>query len=186
MNIGKSRLNLILLAICMPFMLACLYLERMVDIPEPKMEENPDAVLKVLNGADWVYLQALAKETYTEDDFAKPGTLTFTATVTNDKPVYFGYGWCTTTEEILRQNFEHITVELFFNDQKLGNDVAHSYLYSLTNGQVCNDFGVLMSDWPAGEYHLKVVVTFNEKINDGMSDYPAGDYISEYNVTVEK
>ena len=43
-----------------------------------------------------------------------------------------------------------------------------------------------MSDWPNGEYKLKAVATFNDKINDGMADYAAGDYVFEYNVTVTK
>jgi hypothetical protein len=43
-----------------------------------------------------------------------------------------------------------------------------------------------MSDWPSGEYKLKAVATFNDKINDGMADYAAGDYVFEYNVTVAK
>ena len=43
-----------------------------------------------------------------------------------------------------------------------------------------------MSDWPNGEYKLKAVATFNDKINDGMADYAAGDYVFEHNVTVAK
>jgi len=43
-----------------------------------------------------------------------------------------------------------------------------------------------MSDWPNGEYKLKAVATFKNKINDGMADFAAGDYVFEYNVTVTK
>jgi len=43
-----------------------------------------------------------------------------------------------------------------------------------------------MSEWPAGEYRLKAVATFDEKINDGFSDYDPGDYIYEYAVSVSK
>jgi len=155
-------------------------------VPMPVMEKDADAHLEKLKGTDWVYLQALAEEKYTEADFAKPGTLTFTVKITNDKPTYFDYGWCTTTEEILKQNFEHIIVSLYFNDQELGTDVVHPVSYTRTDGLVCLDFGVLMSDWPAGNYKLESAVTFDEKINDGLDDYEAGDYIHQYNVTVEK
>lgn len=44
----------------------------------------------------------------------------------------------------------------------------------------------LMSEWPNGDYKLKAVATFDDKINDGMADYAAGDYVLEYNVTVKK
>ncbi len=180
----KNRSNLILIAACMPFMLACLYIERTFQVPEPKMEGNADTVIETLNGTDWVRLQSLASETYTEEDYAKPGTLKFTANVTNEKPVYFSYGWCATTEDILRQNFEHIGVKIFLNDAELGSDAVHTFVYSLTNGQFCGDVGILTYDWPAGEYQLKAVATFDAKINDGMSDYNPGDYVYEYNVTV--
>jgi len=154
--------------------------------PVPTMEKSADTLLKVLNGQDWVFLQALAEEQYTEADFAKPGVLTFTVNITDDKPTYFNYGWCTTTEEILRQNIEHITVKLFFNGDELAADVVHSITFTRSDGLVCLDFGALMSNWPAGEYKLEAVATFDQKINDGLADYEAGDYIFEYNVTVKK
>ena len=154
--------------------------------PMPTMETDPEALLETLRGGEWTYLQALAEEQYTEEDFSVPGTLTFTVTVTDDKPTYFNYGWCTTTEEILEQNFQHIQVRLYFNDEQLGEDVVHPVTFTRPDGFVCLDFGVMMSDWVNGEYQLKSVVTFEEQINDGAADFEAGDYIYEYNVSVEK
>jgi len=152
----------------------------------PTMEKDADALLETLRSGEWVYLQALAEEQYTEADFAKPGTLTFTVNVTEDKPTYFNYGWCTTTEEILQQNFEHIKLKFYFNGEQLGTDVVHPVSFTRPDGFVCLDFGVLMSDWAPGEYRLEAVATFEEKINDGAADFEAGDYIYEYNVTVSK
>ena len=155
-------------------------------VPAPVMEQNAESLIETLKGPDWVYLQSLAEEQYTEEDFAKPGTLTFTINITDDKSTYFNYGWCTTTEEILQQNFEHISVKLYFNDKELGSDVIHPVQYTSPDGLVCVDFGVMMSEWPNGKYTLEAVSTFNEKINDGLADYEAGDYVFVYNVTVEK
>jgi hypothetical protein len=154
--------------------------------PMPTMEKDPDVALETLRGGEWVYLQALAKEQYTEEDYAKPGTLTYTVTITDDTPTYFNYGWCTTTEEILQQNFEHIRVRLYFNGDELGEDVVHPVTFTRQDGFVCLDFGVLMSDWPPGKYELEAVATFDEKINDGADDFEAGDYRFVYNVTVEE
>jgi hypothetical protein len=180
-----------LIFVSMLLMVSCLLpgmipLTPIPTVPMPVMEKNANAHLERLKGTDWAYLQALAEEKYTEADFAKPGTLTFTVKITNDTPTYFNYGWCTTSEEILKQNFEHIMVRLYFNDDELGADVVHSVSYTRTDGLVCLDIGVLMSDWPAGNYKLESAVTFDEKINDGLDDYEAGDYIHQYNVTVEK
>jgi len=151
----------------------------------PTMEKDANALLEKLKAGEFVYLQSLAKETYTDEEYAKPGTLTYTVTITEDKPTYFNYGWCTTTQEILQQNFEHIRVGLFFNGKQLGTDVVHPITYTRSDNFVCLDFGVLMSDWAPGEYKLKAVATFDEKLNDGASDFEAGDYIFEYNVTVK-
>ena len=157
-------------------------------VPAPVMETNPETLVETLKGKDWVYLQQLAEEEYTREELDRktPGTLTFTVNITDDKPTYFNYGWCTTTKEILQQNFEHIRVKLYFNDKELGNDVVHPVSLTRSDGMVCVDFGVMMSEWPNGTYTLEAVSTFDEKINDGLADYEAGDYVSLYNVTVEK
>ena len=160
-------------------------LTREPEAPMPTMEKNADTVIEVLTGQDWQRLQSSAQEQYTEEDFAKPGTLTFTVNITDDKPTYFNYGWCAVDEETLRQNFEHIDVKLFINDNELGTDVVHNLTFTSQDNLLCLDFGVLILEWPAGEYKLEAVSTFNEKINDGLADYEAGDYIFVYNVTVE-
>jgi len=186
MSAVRNRSNLILLILVMPFMLACMYLNRMIQVPEPKMETNVDAVIKILNANGAASLESLASETYTEAEYSKPGTLMFTSNVTNDKPVYFSYGWCAKDDATLKQNFEHINVLLYYDDTKLGTDVVHSLSYTSTDGQACLEYGVLMSEWPAGQYHLKALAVFDQKINDGISDYDPGDYVYEYDVTVAK
>jgi hypothetical protein len=152
----------------------------------PVMEEDAEVMLEKLRGGEWVYLQELAEEQYTQEEYDRPGTRTFTVTITDDTPTYFNYGWCTTTEEILQQNFEHIQVRLSFNGEPLGTDVVHPITSTRSNGFVCLEFGVLMSDWPPGEYELEAMATFDEPINDGAADFEAGDYIHKYNVTVEE
>jgi hypothetical protein len=156
------------------------------DASLPTMEKNVDAHLETLKGGDFVYLSQLAEEQYTAEDYAKPGTLAFTVNITDDKPTYFNYGWCTTTQEILQQNFEHIRVGLFFDGKPLGREVVHPITFTRPDNFVCLEFGVLMSDWKPGEYKLRAVATFDEKINDGAADFEAGDYIFEYDVTVNK
>ena len=173
--------GLLLMSCLLPGMIP---LNREPAAPMPVMEKDADKVIEALNGKNYVRLEALAQEQYTED-LAKPGTRTFTVKITDEKPTYFGYGWCTTTEEVLKQNFEHIKVKLYFNDDVLGSDVVHSLSLTRSDGLVCVGFGVLMSEWSNGEYKLKAVATFDQKINDGMADYAAGDYVFEYNVTVK-
>ncbi|HUG34162.1 MAG TPA: hypothetical protein VMJ90_05295 [Anaerolineales bacterium] len=153
---------------------------------EVDMETDPERVIEVLNSQDWVALQSVVNEQYTEEDYSKPGTLTFTAEVTNEQPVYFSYGWCTVDEATLQQNFEHITVTMSIDGSELGDNVVHPLTLEQTGGLVCLDFGVLFSNWELGEYELKAVAAFDEVINDGLADYNAGDYVFVYNVTVSE
>lgn len=184
MNIQKNKLSLIVLAVTMPFLLSCLYLQRMIQVPEPEMEENIDTVLEVLSTGDWVSLQEVSTEQYTQEEYAKPGTLTFHARLTNDQSVYFNYGWCSKDEATLEQNMQHIRVEIYFNGGKLSDDVVHSLAYMTPEGQACLDHGMLLTDWPAGTYQMKADVSFDQEIDHGFGRYPAGEYIYEYNITV--
>ena len=188
---NKPKIAMIILSVLLT--MSCLLpgmipLTPVPTVPAPVMETNSETLIETLQGQDWVYLQSLAQEEYTSEELDRktPNTLTFTIKITDDKPTYFNYGWCTTTEEILQQNFEHIQVKLYFNDKQLGDDVVHPVSFTRPDGLVCVDFGVMMSEWPNGTYTLEAVSTFNEKINDGIADYEAGDYIFVYNVTVEK
>lgn len=152
----------------------------------PEMEKNADTVIDTLKGKDWYALIDFAKERYTDEEMAKPGTFKYTVEIKNDKPTYFNYGWCTTTEEILQQNYQHIRVELFYNGKKLPDDVVHTLTYTTPDGMTCGDFGVMFLKLPTGTHRIEAVATFDEKINDGLSDYDAGEYFYEYDVTVKE
>jgi hypothetical protein len=151
----------------------------------PTMETDSNIVLESLKAQEGVHLFSLAEERYSDAETNQPGTLTYTVNITDDRPTYFNYGWCTTTEEILQQNFEHIKIGLYFNGEPLGSDVVHPITYQL-NDMVCLDFVALLSNWSNGEYQLTAVATFDESINDGAADFEAGEYIYQYNVTVNK
>ena len=184
MNTHLRKSNSFLFAMSL-LLLSCRLPGMLPLTPRPDMETNTDKVIEVLNGKDWVPLQALAAEQYTEKDFAKSGILTFTSTVTNEKPIYFSYSWCAKDEATLKQNLEHIQVVLYLDGDKLGSNVVHNLSFSRSDGMVCSDSGVLLSNWSPGKYELKAIATFDATINDGLDDYAAGDYGYVYNVSVE-
>lgn len=188
----KTSGALSMLVIMSAFLLTSCLLPGMIPLnqepagPMPVLETDSDKVIETLNSRNYVELGAFAQERYTEEDFAKPGTLAFNVKIPNDQPIYFSYGWCTTTEEILSQNFEHINVKLSINGDALRNDVIHPISFTRPDGLLCLDYGVLATEWPAGEYQVEAAANFDEKINDGLADYEAGDYVVQYKVTVEE
>ncbi len=153
--------------------------------PRPAMEKSIDKVIQVLQGQNYIRLEALAKEQYTQEDYSKPGTLTFTVKITDKVPTYFSFNWCAADEPTLQQNVQHLKVRLYFNGAELGTDVVHTLSFTSSTNLPCANFGVLMSDWPAGQYKLKSVATFDQSINDGFSDFAAGDYIHDFTVDVQ-
>ncbi len=130
------------------------------------------------------FLEDLAREEYQSADYASPGTLTFTVPLQKEETLIWMYAWCTSTKEILNQNFENIEVKFTFD----GEDVALDALRQedLENGgQWCRLYYTALSKWPAGEHKLSITATFTASINDGSADYEAGDYTLEYNVFVK-
>ena len=190
MNTRKHRalliatIGLLLMSCMLPGMIP---LNAEPEGPMPYMEKDADKVIEMLSGGQVLPLEALAAERYSEEDVSRPGRLTYTVTIADDVPTVLLYGWCAVDEQTLQQNFEHIEVKVYFNDQELGNDTVHAFAnVSPNNNMPCQTYVVLMSEWPEGTYTLEAVATFDEEINDGMADYAAGDYAFVYKVTVKK
>jgi C-terminal processing protease CtpA/Prc len=129
-------------------------------------------------------LEDKAAEKYQASDFAKPGTLTYTVTLSVSDQALWAYGWCATTTDILNTDLKSIQVKFTLD----GKDVPSSDFAALdnqTNGQQCHTLFAALSNWPVGQHHIKTTTTFTSKINDGTSDYAAGDYILDYTVNVQ-
>ncbi len=148
----------------------------------PKIASPADASNAFTSGNR--FLEEAAREEYQSADYSKPGTLTFTVPLIKDESFVWMYAWCTTTTEILDQNFQNIKLKFMIDgkevplDQLANEDLANG-------GQQCRLYYTALSDWPAGEHHLSITATFTRSINDGTADYPAGDYVLEYDVFVK-
>jgi hypothetical protein len=130
-------------------------------------------------------LEARAREQYAAADFAAPGTLTYTVQLNqSDETLIWLYAWCTTTQEILDQNFENIELKFMLDGEDVPlSDMATQDLPN--SGQQCRIYYTALSDWPAGEHHLTTTATFTDSINDGTADYEAGDYVLDYKVYLQ-
>jgi len=147
----------------------------------PKVASVSEAESAFSSGAS--FIDEKAREQYAAEELALPGIFAYTIPLAKSQTLIWAYYWCTTTTDILKQNFSQINVKFTLNGEEVPLDqFAVTELES--GGNQCRIVYTALSDWQPGEHHLVTAVTFKTPINDGMGDYPAGDYVSEYNVYV--
>lgn len=130
------------------------------------------------------FLDELARETYTEEETGVPGTLTYTVVMNRSRDVIVGYFWCTTTNDILADNWAKISPS--FELDGVAIPVSEFHEESVASGtSPCKAFSAKLSDWPAGEHSFVADITFTSALNDGFGDYAAGHYITEFTIYVE-
>ena len=118
--------------------------------PAPTMEKDGNKVIEALTNNNYVRLETLAKEQYTEQDFAKPGTLTFTANITDETPTYFSYGWCAVTIQPYRIISSTLRSAFTSMTRSLGSDVVHRLAFTSANGSALRRFwrvGDRLAEW---------------------------------------
>jgi C-terminal processing protease CtpA/Prc len=129
-------------------------------------------------------LESKAREQYQASDYAKPGALTYTVSLSSSDQVLWGYGWCATTKDILAANLKNIKLKFLLDGKNVSETDMAVYDYA-PSGQQCHLIYTALSEWPAGEHHLSITATFLGKMNDGTADYDAGDYVLDYLVYVK-
>ena len=143
-------------------------------------------VLNTVEQSEFLYgtrvrgFAGLAKEKYQSSDHLKPGTLKYTLSLSaGAQALEWGYGWCTKTDSLLKNNLENIKLKFELD----GKEVPLTS-FAVNTSAKCQEWYITVSDWPVGEYHFVTTITFGADINDGWDNYPAGDYVRDYVVTV--
>jgi hypothetical protein len=151
-------------------------------IPDGPTVASPRTTRSQLS-SDTPILESLAEERYSTAELSQAGqTYTYTVALEEDIPVLWGTNWCTSSEDILHDNFDHISLEFSVNDIPV--DVSQfTVVEGAASDGVCRFYYTLVSDWPEGETILEIRITFEETIDDGFSEYPAGTHIYRYLVT---
>jgi hypothetical protein len=104
--------------------------------------------------------------------------------LTESTPLVWSYGWCTTTQAILEENFSHINLEFTINGTAVSSGSFAVTEYERSDGGRCREHAALVNDWPPGQHIIESRITFTQDINDGWDIYPAGTHIFKYLVTV--
>ncbi len=131
------------------------------------------------------FLESLAPEQYDTTTLSQAGqTYAYTIDLDKEQTLIWQTNWCTTTEEILNQNMEHIRIQFTVDGEVV--DPGHIGLVQTRSGDLyCAYFLASLSDWPPGTTVLKIDITFTDVINDGLADYPKGTHTYEYSVTLK-
>lgn len=131
------------------------------------------------------YLESFASVTPDTPDVNQPGDIyVFEIQMDQSESVIWSYGWCTTTQTILEENFNHMQIEFVVNGESVARD--HLFIQDTTrdDGSPCRDYNATIKEWSKGQYQLEVRVTFTTPTNDGWNLYPAGTHTFKYIVTI--
>lgn len=144
-------------------------------------------VEKIFNEGKVGYLEQYAKEKY-PNSLEVGKTFPYTITLKESMPMVWGFGWCSTSQETLEENFSQILIKFTMNGTVVPGDkiAVVNQTGKDANGKDvwCRSAALIPDHWPSGEHHLETEITFKSKINDGMAEYPAGTVKDEYTVYV--
>ncbi len=144
-------------------------------------------VEKIFNEGKVGYLEQYAKEQYS-NSLEVGKVFPYTIVLKESTPMVWGFGWCSTSQEILEQNLSQILIKFSLNGKIVPADkiaVVNQTGQDANGKDVwCRSATLIPDKWPSGEHHLETEITFKTKINDGMQDYPVGTIKNEYTIYV--
>jgi len=135
-------------------------------------------------GTEIQLLEFLAQEQYSETELSQAGhTYDFTIELDQEQAFLWGSNWCATTENLLRDNFKHITFEFSIEDTPIP---ANQFLIwdNTLDEMHCRFYYTVVREWPSDTTNLQIKITFDQIINDGKADFPAGTHYYRYAVTL--
>jgi C-terminal processing protease CtpA/Prc len=155
-------------------------------VSDPIFSDLP-TVEKIFNEGKVGYLEQYAKEKY-PNSLEVGKVFPYTIVLKESTPMVWGFGWCSTSQDILEQNLSQILIKFMLNGNVVPADkiAVVNQTGKDANGKDvwCRSAALVPDQWPSGEHHLETEITFKSKINDGMTDYPAGAIKNEYTVYV--
>lgn len=115
-----------------------------------------------------------------------PALRTYHASADRGLPILVSLGWCTTTQQILDENWAKMKYSLTIDGSPVDLQrqfALRSFTDSVNIGP-CYTYDGYTLGWSPGEHRLVWTQTIFEDLNDGLSDYAAGDYVMEWVLTV--
>ncbi len=145
---------------------------------------TPAESQKALSDPSASFLEALAKEQYSGNDFNQMNrTFPFTIPLAQEQTLLWRDGWCATTQAILSDNLQHIAVAFEMDGAPVDLSQFYAYDSQRADQLACHSYVAAVYNWPKGKTVLQSTVTFAAAINDGLNDYPAGNQVFVYTIT---
>ena len=149
----------------------------------PSLATKEDSKNALASGIEYIETSAVVYPDTPEVN--QPGDVyIFEILLDRSEPLLWSYGWCTTTKEILEENFSQMELAFIINDLPLPISSFAILENPREDGSPCREYGALIDHWPSGTHHLEVHITFTQPTNDGWNIYPAGMHTFKYIVTV--
>ena len=109
----------------------------------------------------------------------EPGVKEWDVSLSAYDSVVIEQGWCTTSAEILEQNFEHIEITFDVDGERV--DPGSLYMNDYVDeDKYCRSYLGIIQAWPVGNHVIIIEMVLDEPINDGWNDYVAGPYIDQF------
>jgi hypothetical protein len=121
-----------------------------------------------------------------QPEINQPGDIyIYNVKITTNEKLLWDYGWCTTTPEILDENFGKMRIVFNLNSEPVPQRYFAITEHQREDGGYCRTYTALITNWPKGQHQLESRVTFTQPTHDGWNLYPAGMHMFKYFVTVE-
>ena len=148
---------------------------------------NAEDARSTLDEDFFFYLEVLASAFPETPEINQPGDVyVYEIQLEETVPLVWSYGWCTTTQSILEDNFSYIQLDFVLNEASIPSNVLATRDYQRDDGSACREVAALIQAWPPGTHHLETRVTFTQAIHDGWNLYPAGTHTYKYIVTLNQ
>jgi serine/threonine protein kinase len=136
--------------------------------PELATSDTVQAELEKEYEDQITYLWDISTETGSYEN-----TIMFNASLDQSEPLMQGWGWCTTTSELLDQNLEHMRFEFTLNGVTVPDEYQYgNYYFSGEDDNPCYSEYILVDYWTDGEHELIVAMHIEEEIDDGWDIFP--------------
>ena len=114
-----------------------------------------------------------------------PGHYVYHAISDPDIPIIVNMGWCTTTQEILDDNWSKMQYALSIDGVSIDLDTQMAFWsWTLPDSGPCYSYDGYTTGWSVGEHHIIWTHTITQALNDGWMDYEAGNYVMETILTI--